>query len=197
MRPSSISRAALVVAIAAAVTGCAALQQYTALTQVAFSLDRVGDGRLAGVSLERIAQYRDLTAGEIATLVATLGRGTAPLEFTIDVGAANPASNTTAARLLRFDWLLLLDGKETIRGAVDTAFVIPAGKSVTIPVRAQLDLRQFFSGNVEEIVNLAAGFAGLRNDPTRITLELKPQVETPLGALTPPTPIRISGTAGR
>lgn len=184
-------------AVGALVTtaGCAALQQYVALAQVAFSLNSVGDARLAGVPIARIASYRDLSAGDVATLVATLGRGTAPFEFTVGIGASNPSSNGTDARLTRLDWLLLLDGKETVRGMIDTSYVLPAGKPVTIPVRVALDLRQFFSGSIEDIVNLAAGFAGLRKDPTRITLELTPKIDTPFGSLTPPRPIRVTGTA--
>ncbi len=197
MRLSSISRAVLTMAIAGSIGGCAALQQYAALTRVAFSLDAVGDGRLAGVPLARIASFRDLSTADAARLVATLGRGTAPLEFTVDVGASNPASNHTDARLTHLDWLLLLDGKETVRGAIDSSYLLPAGEPVTIPVRVQLDLRQFFSGNLEEIVNLAAVFAGASKDPTRVTLELTPHIDTPLGSLTPPQPIRVSGTAGR
>ena len=186
-------RIALLVGLLLGAVGCAALQQYAALAQVAFSLDGVADARLAGVPVARIASYRDLSATEVATLVTTVGRGNAPFEFTARVGAANPGTNRTDARLARMEWLLLLDGRETVRGVLDTSYTLPAGQPVTIPLRVHLDLREFFGGGVQEIVNLAAGIAGLRNDPTRVTLELTPQIETPLGPLSPPTPIRVTG----
>lgn len=194
MRPSSPVRGILALTLLVGLAACASLQQYLALSQVSFSLDRVTDARLAGVPLARIANYRDLTARDVAQVVATLGSGTAPLEFTVDVGAVNPADNRTNARLTRFDWLLILDDRETVRGVVDTTYILPAGQPVTIPVRMRLDLREFFSGSIEDIVNLAAGLVGVRGDPTRITLELVPRIETPLGSLTPPGPIRIAGT---
>jgi len=58
----------------------------------------------------------------------------------------------------------------------------------------QLDLREFFDGGYDELVNLALGLVGASNDPTRITLELLPRVDTPLGPMVWPSPIRVSGT---
>ncbi len=195
MRIVSTTRAACALVLIGALAGCATLQQYLALRQVDFSLDRVADARLADVPLARIASFRDLTASEAGRLIATLAAGTAPLEFTVEVGASNPADNRTDARLTRLEWLLLLDDRETVRGVIDSTHVLPAGQPVTIPVRVNLDMMEFFSGSAEQIVNLAAGLVGLRGDPTRITLELLPRIETPLGSLTPPQPIRVSGSA--
>jgi hypothetical protein len=56
---------------------------------------------------------------------------------------------------------------------------------------------EFFSGSAESLLNLAAGIAGLRADPTRITLRAVPSIDTPLGPITYPTPITIvSRTVG-
>lgn len=174
--------------------GCATLQQVLALRNVIFSIAGVSGGSLAGVPLSRIASVRDLTAGDAARLALAIGRGTAPLDFVVDVQASNPESNGTAATMMRLDWMLLLDGKETIRGVLDSSYTLPAGQPVTIPVRMQLDLKQFFDTGYDDILNLALGLVGASNDPTRITLELLPQVDTPLGPMSWPTPIRVSGT---
>lgn len=181
--------------IATLLGACATLQQVLALRQVAFALESVGAGRLAGVPLARIGAYRDLTALEVTQLALALGRGTAPLDFTVGLRASNPESNGTA-KLVKLDWLLLLDGRETIRGVIDSSYTLPAGQPVTIPIRIQLDLKQFFDGGIEEMVGLASGLVGARSDPTRITLELQPQIDTPLGPLSTPAPIRVSGRTG-
>lgn len=182
------------VLVALTLVGCATLQQVMALRNVVFAIAGVSDGRLAGVPLARIASVGDLTATDAARLALAVSRGTAPLDFVVGVQASNPESNATAATLMRLDWLLLLDGKETIRGVLDSSYTLPPGQPVTIPLRLQLDLREFFDGGVNEIVDLAAGLVGARSDPTRITLELLPRVDTPLGAMTWPSPIRVSGT---
>ncbi|HRP07891.1 MAG TPA: hypothetical protein PLL69_05325 [Gemmatimonadales bacterium] len=180
-------------ALALVLAGCAALQQVMALRQVAWAIGKVSDGRLAGVPLSRIASVSDLTTADAARLALAVSRGTAPLDFVVGVQANNPESNGTAT-LMRLDWMLLLDNKETIRGVLDSSYALPPGQPVTIPLRMQLDLRQFFDGGYDEIVNLALGLVGASNDPTRITLELLPHIDTPLGPITAPSPIRVSGT---
>lgn len=177
--------------------GCAALQQLAALRHVDFSLAGAHDGRLAGVSLARIAGYRDLSAAEVGQLAVAVANRELPLEFRLDVRAQNPAENRTAATLVRLAWTLLLDDRETIHGVVDTAWTIPAGQAVVLPLRMRLNLVEFFEGSAESLVNLAAGLAGVRADPARVTLRAVPTIETPLGPMSYPQPITIvSRTVG-
>lgn len=181
----------------AGAAGCAALQQLAALRQVEFGLAGVGRGMLAGIPLSRIASYQDLTAADAGRVALALSRGELPLEFQLDVRAENPAGNGTAATMTRLAWTLLLDGKETIHGALDSAVTLPAGQAVLIPLRMRLDLRRFFDGPAQDLVNLAAAAAGLRADPTRIVLRAVPTITTPLGPITYPSPVTIvSRTVG-
>lgn len=182
----------MVLVAAMLLAGCAAIQQVAALRQVAFSLGRVGGARLAGVPLERIASYRDLSAADAARLGLAVARNDFPFEFTLDVRAVNPSSNTSNARMIRMGWTLLLDQKETIRGTVDSSLILPPGDTVMIPLRMKLDLREFFDGGAEEIFNLAAGLAGAQADPTRVALEVIPRVDTPAGPISYPVPIRAT-----
>ena len=39
--------------------GCTAIQQFTALSQLDFNVNRVGDGLLAGIDLNRVRSYND------------------------------------------------------------------------------------------------------------------------------------------
>jgi hypothetical protein len=54
-----------------------------------------------------------------------------------------------------------------------------------------LNLREFFDGGAESMVNLAADLAGLGNDPTLIALRAIPTIDTPLGPISYPSPITI------
>ncbi len=183
--------------LVAAVSACATLQQIAALRQVAFSLGGVRDARLAGVPLDRIASYRDLTASEVGRLGLAIARNNVPLEFQVDVQAENPAENRTTATMVRLTWALLLDGKETINGVLDSSLVFPPGQPVVIPLLMRVNLREFFGGPAESLVNLAAGLAGLNADPTRIALRALPTIDTPVGPIEYPSPITIiSRTVG-
>src|ERR1041385_7627622 len=176
---------------------CATLQQIAALRQVTFALAGVRDGRLAGVALSRIASYKDLTATEIGRLGLAMARNDLPLEFRIDVRAENPADNRATATMVRLAWVLLLDDKETIHGVLDTTYALPPGQPVIIPMQMKLNLRQFFDGPAQSMVNLAAAFAGLRADPARVALRAVPTINTPVGPMAYPSPITImSRTVG-
>lgn len=180
-----------------ALASCATLQQIAALRHVNFALAGVRDGRLAGVRIDRIASYRDLTTVEIGRIALAIARDEVPLAFTVNLRAENPADNGATATMVRLAWTLLLDDKETIRGVLDTSYVLPPGQPVTIPLQMALDLSEFFDGPTESLIDLAAGLAGMRADPTRITLRAVPSIDTPLGQMSYPSPITIvSQTVG-
>jgi len=180
-----------------ALAGCATIRQLTALKRVDFSIAGVADGRLAGVDLRRIASYQDLGPLDVGRIALAVTRGDVPLDFRLLIRADNPADNRTAATVVKLAWTLLLDDRETIHGVLDTAVTMPPGETATIPVPMRVNLRQFFGGPAESLVNLAASFAGLSAHPTRIAVRAVPTINTPLGPITYPEPITIvSRTVG-
>ena len=184
-------------ALTAGLAGCATLRQITALRQVDFSIAGVQDGRLAGVELRRIASYGDLSAVEIGRIALAVTRRDVPLEFRVMIRADNPADNGTAATMVRLAWTLLLDDRETINGVLDTTVTMPPGQTAYIPVPMRLNLRQFFDGPAQSLVDLAASVAGLSSHPTRVTIRAVPTINTPIGPITYPNPITIvSRTVG-
>ena len=184
-------------ALTAGLAGCATLRQITALRQVDFSIAGVQDGRLAGVELRRIASYGDLSAVEIGRIALAVTRRDVPLEFRVMIWADNPADNGTAATMVRLAWTLLLDDRETINGVLDTTVTMPPGQTAYIPVPMRLNLRQFFDGPAQSLVDLAASVAGLSSHPTRVTIRAVPTINTPIGPITYPNPITIvSRTVG-
>ena len=172
-------------------TACATLQQLAALRQVAFALAGVRNGRLAGVDLDRIRSYSDLTATDIGRISLALARKDLPIEFVVDVRAENPPDNKVTATMVRLAWSLLLNDKETISGVVDTTLSLPPGVPVGIPMQMRLNLLQFFDGPAQSMVDLAASIAGLSSDPTRIAIRAVPTIDTPMGRISYPSPITI------
>jgi hypothetical protein len=186
-----IRRLSLLAAASLVVAGCATLQQIAALRHVSFALDGVRDARLARVPLQRIVSYRDLTTADMARIALSVSRGELPLDFTLDVAALNPAENATTATMVQLAWTLFLDDRETISGTVDSAIALPPGDTTTIPLRMQLNLRQFFDGPAETLVDLAAGLVGASASSARVTLRAVPTIDTPLGPMRYPSPITI------
>lgn len=140
--------------------------------------------------LDRVRSYEDLRAADVLAVVAAVQARRLPLSFTLHVDARNPETNEVAARLLRLDWKLWLDDRETVNGRLDREFVLPPGNTVDVPVDVELDLARFFDDNARDLVDLAAAAAG-RGGSSRVKLTARPTISTPLGDLTYPDEITI------
>lgn len=176
--------------IALLMSGCQTLREVSNLRQVDFRLDRVSDARLAGVSLRNVDSYDDIGAGDMLRLSSAIADGQMPLAFTVHVAAQNPAENDQNARLTELDWRLFLDDRETIAGKFDREVVIPPGEPTDIPISMELDLVDFFDGNLREIVNLALALGG-EGEPTNVKLRARPTIQTAIGPIRYPNEIMI------
>lgn len=188
------TRLFLTLAGAALLTGCATLQQIAALRDVAFSLAGTSGGTLAGVPIASSRSLDDLGPLDVARVAGALARGELPLEMTLLVRASNPADNVQA-RLVALDWTLFLDDRKTVSGALDQEYVLPPGEPVSVPVQVRLDLVEFFGRQLDQVAGLALAVAGA-GEPTRVRLEATPSIQTPLGPIRYPDPIRIEHEVG-
>lgn len=178
--------------LAAAVTACATLQQLAALRDVDFAVDRVSGARLAGVELDRIRSYADLSAADAGRLALAVTQRDLPLEFTLHLSALNPEDNSVDARLVRMDWTLLLQDRETLSGTLAEETVLPRGVPTDVPIPIRLDLVEFFDGSARDLVDLALDLVGRGGeDPSEVALRATPVVESPLGPIRYPQPITI------
>jgi len=191
--PSKPSRHVVLLTVLT-LAGCATLRGIAALRNVDFRLTGADGTRLAGVDVTRIRGYDDVGAADVIRLGAALSQGRLPVETTLRVRADNPADNGPA-RLVRMDWTLLLDQKETISGVMDREVALPAGEAVDVPVRVEVDLLDFFDEQLPELVDLALAMSG-QGDRERVELQALPTVETRFGPLRYPEPIRISFQVG-
>ena len=188
------ARLVLVLVAALLTAGCATLQELASLRDVEFSLAGVRDGTLAGVDIASVRSFDDLGILDVTRLGAAFAEGRMPLETTLLVRATNPADNGRA-RLVALDWTLFIDDRETVSGALDQEYVLPPGEPVDVPVQVRLDLLDFFDRQLEQVAALALAAAGA-GEPTRIHLEAIPSVQTPIGVIRYPEPIRIGHDVG-
>lgn len=171
--------------------GCATLQRIVALRDVAFAIDGVSGGQLVGVDLASIQSATDLNPLDVARVAGSMATGSLPLEFVVDVRAENPAENSTTAEMIRLQWTLLLDDRETIAGVVEDRVLLAPGDPTIIPVAVRLDLLEFFAGTAPELLGLALRFAGADADAAEVKLRAVPTVDTPLGLIDYPATIMI------
>lgn len=182
---------ALFFVFAPLLAGCSAIQNLASLRNVDFSLDRISQLHLASVDVLGLQQYTDLSTLDGLKLAAALAKRDLPLEMTIDVGALNPSENSVDAKMVRMDWTLFLEDRETVSGTIADAIPLPVGQKTTIPVDISLDLIEFFDGNLTDLVELAMSLAGQGGSPKNVKLEALPTIDTAIGPIRYPSRITI------
>ena len=177
-------------------SGCATLQQLGALQNVDFDLRGVSDVRLAGVDFTRVRSFSDLSFSDAAALASAVASQDLPLDLQLDVVAMNPADNYADARLVEMAWTLFLEDRETVSGILDREMVLPRGTPTAVPVRVGLNLVEFYEGNARDLFELASSLAGVGGEPKEVMVEVLPTVQTSLGPIRYPEPLRLRYTAG-
>lgn len=178
---------------------CAALKDFsntmTNLARLKFKLDSVSGFQLAGIPL---SGKTTLSVMDGARILSAFSRNELPATFVLNVGALNPNDGTggttkTSSTLTSLSWTLIVDNTLTIKGDIADPITIPGtGQEVLIPLQMNLDLVKFFKDKgYESIVNLALAIGGASGSPSRLTLRVKPTVQTPYGPLTYPNEIDV------
>ena len=191
----AIRPAAVVVAAITALAwlaGCQTFQQIAALDKVDFSLQSVSDVEVAGVSLDGIRSYGDLGPTQVVRILAAVGQGQLPLTMSVNVEAENPPTNLVTANLVRMDWTLLLEGRETVAGSVAEAVALPPGEPQVVPIEVSLDLLGFFNESGPDLVELVLALAGQSGGESKeVAVRAQPTIDTAIGPITYPAPITI------
>lgn len=177
-------------------TACATLQQLTALQRVDFTLQGVSDVRLAGVDFTRVRSFSDLSLSDAAALAAAVQDRDLPLSLQLDVQGLNPVDNNADARLVEMDWTLFLEDRETVSGVLDREIVLPRGEPTPVPVGVELNLVEFYEGNAQDLFELGLSLAGMGGEPKEVAVEVLPTVQTSLGPIRYPEPMRLSRMVG-
>jgi hypothetical protein len=172
-------------------SGCNTLKELAALRDVAFTLDSVSGVELAGVKIDRTMKYDDFGILDLAKLGRQLASNKMPLMFQLIVGATNPEDNSVQARLVKLDWTLLLEDRETISGVFENDIVLPPGQKQLIPFNMELDLIEFFGNNLQDLAELALSLADQGGQPKNVKLRATPTINTPIGPIRYPEPILI------
>jgi LEA14-like dessication related protein len=178
MKTSSIN-IILLISIIAVFSSCGIIDQSRAMRnfgECSFWLMDVQDVTLAGVDLQYVDQFSDLSFSETARITAAVLSGDLPLSFTLNVEVYNP--NQEKALMNELKWILFIDDKEITKGIVDRRIeVSPNGGTALLPITLSIDLFDALSGeSADAIINFGFKLAGHGGEPSRIKLKAKPSV---------------------
>lgn len=165
--------------------------QVMMLSKCEFKLGTLTNTKLAGVNIQNIHSYKDLSVLDVARVGTAYAGGSLPLSFTLNVDIKNP--NTRAAGMTKLDWILLIDDVERLSGVTEQRVTIPAnGGIATLPMELKLDVMKVVEArNVESLANFAMNLAGAGNRPTRVSLKAKPTILVGTTPITYPNYITI------
>ncbi|MBK9332204.1 MAG: LEA type 2 family protein [Ignavibacteria bacterium] len=189
----------IILLIPVLITGCSGIKDTMENAQrLKFKLGKVDGLNIAGVKLNNINSLNDLNILDGGKLIAAFASGQLPTKFTVNLIAKNPdtypgGTKESSSLIKGLDWRLLIDNKEIITGGIDKTIEVPGvGKSTTIPIPVTIDLLRIFTDNsYENILNLALAIGGKSGSSSRLTLKIKPTIDTFLGGISYPGEIDV------
>lgn len=182
---------AIILFCTAMTSGCATVRELAALRDVDFSIDRLSDVHLAGISLARVRSYSDLGLMDAGRLGMAIANKNLPLSFALHLRAENPPDNKTSARLMGLAWTLFIQDKETISGSLEQNIALPPGEPQDVPLVVNLNLLEFFDSSARDLFDMALSLTGQGGSPKHIRLEVLPTIDTALGPIRYPKPIAV------
>ncbi len=154
---------------------CDVLQQMATFTKCEFKMNSLTDTKLAGVNIQNLNSFTDLTFMDAANVTKTLLGGELPLTFKLNIEAKNP--NPATAAMQKMNWILYIDDNEITQGVLDQPVNIPPGETANIPLAIKLDLKKLFNDKTKNsLLNFAFNLADAGNYPTRVKLAIKPTI---------------------
>jgi hypothetical protein len=177
--------------------GCSAYRQIATLRTVRFEFAGVSDVRLAGVRIDDLLRFSDLSFTDGARLGVAVASHEMPLDLIAHLDATNPAANTVTARLVDLDWSLFIDDRHAFDGGLAGAVALAPGHTVDVPLSVRFDLFEMGSGTARDLFDLAVAIAGRGAIRKDLRLELRPTIDTPLGPMRYPAPVVVRRLATR
>ncbi len=180
---------------------CSVYQTIVNLSRLQFKLDAVDGFTVMNIPISNKTSLSDFSALDILKITTSIADGKFPVSFVLNVDAKNPNDGTggyqsTDATLKDLAWTLELDGKKTISGRLNNPITVPGtGEITVIPLRMEIDLKEFFAEKgYESLINLALSLGGVQGTSSKIALYARPTVSTVLGDIAYPSELKIVDT---
>ena len=156
--------------------GCSILSELTALTKCEFSFHSAQNPSVCGIEVNNKHSFSDFNLLDGQAILRNLLKETLPFGITANVEVKNPGVNTAAVNSIQ--WIAFIDDVQVAMGTVsDRVEIAPGGGTSMIPIRIQADLFDYLKGdNPRTMLNFALNLVDAGNQPTRLSLKIKPSV---------------------
>ena len=171
------SLSAMAIALSVLLLGsCTSTDELITLSKCEFRVVDATDIVIAGIPIEESMDYSDLTYQQILALLAAAQAGYMPISLNVNVEVMNP--NSSLAAMNKADWILYLDGFKVAEDTFDERVEIPPnGGIVDVAIPVSANLSELMEGeSADALINLAMNLTDVSEDPSKITLRIKPYI---------------------
>jgi len=166
----------LLIIILIAGNSCKTLMSYTNIVKCDFRMHSLKNPTLAGIDVQRIKNFSDLSMMQAGKLTTAYLGGNVPLAFQLNLEAKNP--NASEAKMAQFDWILKIDDIQIATGTNQNEYIIPANEGTQmIPLNISVNLLDILNKETKNtLFNFGLNLADASEKPTRVSVQLKPTV---------------------
>jgi hypothetical protein len=120
--------------------------------------------------------FSDFSFLDGQAIAANLLQGKLPFSITANVEVKNPGTMTAAVNAI--EWIAFIDDVQVAEGIVnDRIEVAPSGGRSIVPIQIRTDLFDYLEGdNPRTMINFALNLVDAGNQPTRLSMKIKPSV---------------------
>ena len=158
------------------VNGCSILSELTAFTKCEFRLHSFQDPAVCGINVQNRHSWSDFSFMDGQVIAGQLLKGSMPFDITVNVEVKNPG--TTNAAVNSIEWMAYIDDIEVAKGIVNERVEVKAAGGLSmVPVKIQTDLFEYLEGdNPRTMMNFALNLVDAGDQPTRLSMKIKPSV---------------------
>ena len=171
----------VVAALAAVICGCTVLKQAVALKDCKYAYSRMSDITFMDMKTNEMASF----AGAARLAMGLVGNQPAPLGFTIHLKVTNPNETTAAMESLYYK--VFLDSVEVAEGNSLEPFMVVGGGEADLPLKINTDVKTLLQSDKRAtMTKVIRNLVGVANEPTDVTVQLKPTIRVGNSQLTSP-----------
>ena len=167
-------------------SSCTVLQQAVALKDCKYAYSRMSDVTFMDMKTTEMATF----AGAAKLAMGLLGNQPAPLGFTIHLKVTNPNQTTAAMESLYYK--VSLDSVEVAEGTSMEPFMVVGGGEADLPLKISTDMKNLLQSDKRAtMTKVIRNLVGVANEPTDVTVLLKPTIRVGNAQLTSPVFIPV------
>jgi hypothetical protein len=157
-------------------SGCSALSELSAFKSCEFRLYSFQDPAVCGIDISERTSWSDFSFMDAQLVGANLLRSTLPFDITVNVEARNPGTSTAAINSI--EWVAYIDELKLAGGVLDRRVEVPpSGGLAIIPLKVHADMFDYLKGdNPQTMMNFTMNLLGAGDQPSQITMKIKPSV---------------------